>query len=148
MARWAARQAAQGQHAQPEQPEPSRVRGAPDPSSDAAWMHPSRSRPPPLRDRALLQHALPAAPNAEAAGAQAAAPTQRQRLAAALRDCAKVMMSVAPTPRSDTARQRGLGPHVDSCPLISAGQRGAHHSMAPAACQALCWGLSQKRRQR
>ena len=35
-ARWAARQAAQGQHAQPEQPGPSRVRGAPDPSSDAA----------------------------------------------------------------------------------------------------------------
>ena len=76
-ARWAARQAAQGQHAQPEQSEPFRVRGAPDPSSDAAWMHPSHSRPLPLRDRALLQPALPAGPDAEAAGAQAAAPTQR-----------------------------------------------------------------------
>ena len=84
-ARWAARQAAQGLHAQPEQPGPSRIRGAPDPSSDAAWMHPSRSRPPPLRDRAPLQPALPATPDAEAARAQAAAPTQRQRLAAALR---------------------------------------------------------------
>ncbi|CAK0786682.1 hypothetical protein CVIRNUC_009896 [Coccomyxa viridis] len=48
-----------------------------------AWVHPSRSRPPPLRDRAPLQPALLAAPDAEAAGAQAAAPTQRQRLAAA-----------------------------------------------------------------
>ncbi|CAK0787915.1 hypothetical protein CVIRNUC_011137 [Coccomyxa viridis] len=76
-ARWAARQAAQGQHAQPEQPGPSRVRGAPDPSSDAAWMHPSRSRPPPLRDRAPVQPALLAAPDAGATGAQAAAPTQR-----------------------------------------------------------------------
>ena len=44
--RWAARQAAQGQLAQPDQPEqpgPSRVRGAPDPSTDAPWMHPSRT---------------------------------------------------------------------------------------------------------
>ena len=56
-ARWAARQAAQGQLAQPDQPEqpgPSRVRGAPDPSADAPWMHPSRPWPPPLRDRAHL----------------------------------------------------------------------------------------------
>ena len=109
---------------------------------------PPHRYPPPLRDRAPLQHALPAAPDAEATGAQAAAPTQRQRLAAALRDCANIIMFVAPTPRSDTARQRGLGPHVNSCPLISAGQRGAHHSMAPAAWQALCWGLSQTGRQR
>ena len=95
--RWAARQAAQGQHAQPEQPGPSRVRGAPDPSSDAAWMHPSRSRPPPLRDRAPLQPALPAAPDAGAAGAQAAAPTQRQRLAAALRTDTTDIITLAQT---------------------------------------------------
>ena len=96
-ARWAARQAAQGQHAQPGQPGPSRVRGAPDPSSDAAWMHPSRSRPPPLRDRAPLQPALLAAPDAEAAGAQAAAPTQRQRLAAALRTDTTDIITLAQT---------------------------------------------------
>ena len=96
-ARWAARQAAQGQHAQPEQPGPSRVRGAPDPSSDAAWMHPSRSRPPPLRDRAPLQPALLAAPDAGAAGAQAAAPTQRQRLAAALRTDTTDIITLAQT---------------------------------------------------
>ena len=96
-ARWAARQAAQGQHAQPEQPGPSRVRGAPDPSSDAAWMHPSRSRPPPLRDRAPLQPALLAAPDAGAAGAQAAAPTQRQRLAAALRSDTTDFITLAQT---------------------------------------------------
>ena len=96
-ARWAARQAAQDQHAQPEQPGPSRVRGAPDPSSDAAWMHPSRSRPPPLRDRAPLQPALLAAPDAGAAGAQAAAPTQRQRLAAALRTDTTDIITLAQT---------------------------------------------------
>ena len=38
---------------------------------------------------------------------------------------------------ADTARQRGLGPHVNSCAFISAGQRGLRHSMAPAAWQAL-----------
>ena len=84
--------------AQPEQPGPSgRVRGAPDPSSDAAWMHPSRSRPPPLRDRAPLQPALLAAPDAGAAGAQAAAPTQRQRLAAALRTDTTDIITLAHT---------------------------------------------------
>ena len=96
-ARWAARQAAQGQRAQPEQPGPSRVRGAPDPSSDAAWMHASRSRPPPLRDRAPLQPALLEAPDAEAAGAQAAASTQRQRLAAALRTDTTDIITLAQT---------------------------------------------------
>ena len=49
---------------------------------------------------------------------------------------------------ADTARQRGLGPHVASCALISAGQRGPHHSMALATWQALCWGLPQARRLR
>ena len=111
-ARWAARQAAQGQHAQPEQPGPSRVRGAPGPSSDAAWMHPSRSRPPPLRDRAPLQPASPAAPDAEAAGAQAAAPTQRQRIAAVLRTDTTDMMTLAQTqPGSEDWAHTGTAVH-------------------------------------
>ena len=144
-ARWAARQAARGQHAQPEQPGPSRVRGAPGPSSDAAWMHPSRSRPPPLRDRAPLQPALLAAPDAEVAGAQAAAPTQRQRLAAALRTDTTDIITLAQTqPGSEDWAHTWTAVHTS----VSAGQRGLHHSMAPAAWQALCWGLPQARRQR
>ena len=60
-------------------------------------MYPSRSRPPPLRNRAPLQPALLAAPDAEAAGAQAAAPTQRQRLAAALRTDTTDIITLAQT---------------------------------------------------
>ena len=105
-------------------------------------MHPFRSRPPPFRDRALLQPALPAAPDAEAAGAQAAAPTQQQRLAAALRiDTTDIVTLAEIQPGSED-------PHVDGCALISAGRRGPHHSMAPAAWQALCRGLPQTRRPR
>ena len=47
----------------------------------------------------------------------------------------------------DIARQRGLGPRVESCARLSA-ERGLHHSMAPASRQAVRWGLPYARRQR
>ena len=72
-------------------------------------MHPSRSRPPPLRDRAPLQPALLAAPDAGAAGAQAAAPTQRQRQAATLRTDTTDIITLAQTqPGRDRMRRDWL----------------------------------------
>ena len=94
-ARWAAKAAAQGQLAQPDQPEqpgPSRVRGAPNPFTDAPCMHSSRPRPPPLRGRAPLQPAALPALTPEPVAEQPAALKQRQHLAAALRtDTADIM---------------------------------------------------------
>ena len=51
--RWALRHATQ-QQPLPQQPTASRIRGAPDPSTDASWMHPSRSRSCPVRDRSAV----------------------------------------------------------------------------------------------
>ena len=77
------RWAAAWDHRQQLQPQPgasgpSRIRGAPDPSTDAPWMHRSQPRPAPVRDRRPPQP-LPAAP------AQPAELTPRQRVRAALR---------------------------------------------------------------
>jgi hypothetical protein len=63
---------------QPDEPGPSRIRGAPDPSTDAPWMHRSQPRPAPVRDRRPPQPLL-------AAPAQPAELTPRQRVRAALR---------------------------------------------------------------
>ena len=134
-ARWATRQTAQGQLAQPDQPEQpglSRVRGAPDPSKDAPWMHPSRPRPPPLRDRAHLWPAALPAPAQEPAAEQPAALIQQQRLSAALRtDTADIMDLAASQPGSvDWAT------HEQLCARQSWTERAA--SQHGACCMAGC----------
>ena len=43
---------------QPDAPGPSRIRGAPDPSTDASWMRPSQPRPSPVETDAHRSHFL------------------------------------------------------------------------------------------
>ena len=77
---------------QPDAPGPSRIRGAPDPSTDAPWMHPYQPRPAPVRDRRPPQPLL-AAP---------AQPTEltRQRVRAALRSDDIDIATLAEAPSS------------------------------------------------
>ena len=76
------RQQLQPQLQQPDAPGPPRIRGAPDPSADAPWMHRPRPRPALARDRRAQHLLLPAPAQPEL---QPEVPTPQQRLRAAQR---------------------------------------------------------------
>ena len=90
--RWELRQQLQPPLHQPDVPGPTRARGAPDPSTDAPWMHRSRPRPAPARDRRAQQLLLPAPAEPEL---QPGEPTPQQRLRAAQRSDDTDLLSLA-----------------------------------------------------
>ena len=105
---------------------PSRIRGAPDPSTDAPWMHRSQARPAPVRDRRAPQLLLaaPAQPAELTAG--------RQRVRAALR-----------SKDTDIASLAEAHPSSPEWAHTWRAARSAALDRPSAARQALRWSLQQ-----